>query len=366
MTLKPASVPGRLQRGVALITAVLVVSLSVIAATAVLDAGHYAILRTATLQNSELAWWYAAGAEDWVRTALQLDAEDNDYDGLDELWSQPQVFPIDHGLLQGELVDALGRFNLNNLGKSDIAPQGVPQPPRQGGQRRSPESFDTQKRIFLRLIENVGASDLFNDGGEGLADAIRDWIDEDPDPTGTGGKEDLDYQSQNIDPPHLAANRPMSSVTELRAILCALYDCKLDPEVPRRVYELLRPHVTVLPVNGVTPINVNTATPELLNALTGEAGTGQTQGQGRGLQDHLDTRTKEPLESGDPYQELGLDPSEAGTLTIATSLFQLRVTAIVGNAESSAAETSRVALYSLIFRPDEGTPVVLSRSTDTE
>lgn len=340
----------RPQRGVALITAVLVVSLSVIAATAVLDAGHYAILRTATLQNSEMAWWYAAGAEDWVGTALQLDREQSDYDGLDELWAKPQVFPIDHGVLAGELSDALGRFNLNNLGLS--------KPPDGNKGTPAPDNYIRQRNLFLRLVENIpGGPDAISDP-EGLADAIRDWVDSNDEPT-FNGKEDLDYQI--LDPAHLAANRPMSSVTELRAVLCALYDCKRTPEVPRRIYDLLRPYVTVLPVDGITPINLNTAPPALLLALSANPGPK--------LRAFLDERLERPLESVgqiDDQLDLKTGTDETENLTIATNLFELRVNAVIGSAEDSAVENARVALYSLIFRPDKGAPVVLYHSTDTE
>lgn len=340
----------RSQRGIALITAVLVVSLSVIAATAVLDAGHYAILRTATMQNSELAWEYAEGAEDWVRTALQLDKEDlkHQYDGLDELWAQPQTFPIDHGFLQGEVIDALGRFNLNNLGK--WAEQENP-----NIDKNDPTSFAYQKGIFVRLIENIpDASNLITQP-EDLANAISDWIDPGDEPTEGNGKEDLDYQI--LDPAHLAANRPMASITELRSVLCALYDCKQAPDVPRRIYDLLRPHIIALPVEGVTPININTATPALLLAVSIK------------LEPIIESRKEDPIQNIDDIpapQGAGFTQTEIKCLDVSTTLFLLRVSAVVGSAEDSATESSRVALYSLIFRPKTGTPVVLSRSTDTE
>lgn len=358
--MKPGAWRKQFQRGVALITAVLVVSLSVIAATAVLDAGHYAILRTATMQNTEAAWWYASGAEDWVRTMLVLDREENEHDSLDELWAKPQTFPIEQGVLQGELSDALGKFNLNNLGDFESSGADAQEscPPTVNAD--AAKSFGCQKKIFVNLIgEIAGASDLITDP-DGLANAIHDWIDRDQEPLGNG-KEDTDYQI--LDPAHLAANRPMASVTELRAVLCALYDCKRSPEIPKRIFELLRPHLTALPVDGVTPININTATPQLLTAvdpaLSKIVELRQTDPIGP---DGIDIKQAVEKEAGVNSNSLANHVFVPGT-----TLFQLRVTAVIGAVQDSAVESARVALYSLIFRPDDkGTPVVLYHSTDTE
>lgn len=337
-------VPSR-QRGVALITAVLVVSIAVIAATAVLDSGHYAIQRAATLQDSEKAWGYAAGAEDWVRTILQRDAEDNQHDSLDEIWAEPQTLPIENGALGGAIEDAFGRFNLNNLGLADNDA-----PLARGGAGANDTAFLRQTRIFIRLIENLeGGSTLVPDPML-LAQSIRDWIDVDQLPTGSG-REDGDYLV--LDPPRRAANRPMATVTELRLVLDALYDPRSDDA--RKVYALLLPHVTALPVDGVTPVNVNTATPELLLALS-EQGRSNSK-----LGEFIELRKEKPLtEIGGLTSELEFSAADADPklVTVSSRLFRLRVTAAVGQ--------GRVALYSLIFRPRQGQPVVLQRSTDTE
>lgn len=335
----------RHQRGIALITAVLVVSIAVIAATAVLDQGHYAIQRAATLQDSEKAWGYAAGAEDWVRTILQRDAEDNRHDSLDEIWAQPQTLPIENGALGGAIEDAFGRYNLNNLGLSDNET-----PLARTGAGSTDTVFLRQARILARLIDNLeGASALIPDPML-LAQAIRDWIDADQFPTGSG-REDGDYLVLN--PPRRAANRAMASVTELRIVLDALYDPRGDDA--RKVYALLLPHVTALPVDGVTPVNVNTATPELLFALS-------EQGRANGkLAQFIAEREARPLtEMKGITTDLEFSAADAdpSLVAVSSSLFRLRVTAAVGQ--------GRVALYSLIFRPQRGLPVVLQRSTDTE
>lgn len=338
----PAQGPGR-QRGVALITAVLVVSISVIAATAVLDAGHFAIQRTATLQDSERAWGYASGAEDWVRTVLERDREDNRFDALTDAWATPQSLPVENGVIQGRITDATARYNLNNLGLSDNSTN-------LGAGGRPDTEFQRHARLFARLIENIdGAMTLIPDPLV-LAQSIRDWVDADQNPTGSG-REDIDYLS--LQPPRRAANRPMVSVTELRTVLETLYDPRSDDA--RKVYRLLLPHVTALPVDAVTPINVNTATPELLRALSTQSGGNSRIGEFSKLRE--DQPLEDPARISEVLELVG-DDADPALLTVSSRLFLVELEAVVGN--------GRVALYSLIYRPDRGTPVVLVRSTNTE
>ena len=339
MSALDATAPRR-QRGIALITAVLVVSLAVIAATAVLDSGHFAIQRAATLQDSERAWGYATGAEDWVRTILQRDARQNRYDGLDEVWSEPQTLPVENGAITGVVLDATARFNLNNLGVADDqVPVGS------GGEKTT--AYRQQVMLFARLIENIEGGPQLVPNPLQLAEAIRDWIDADQMPTG-GGREDSDYLI--LEPQRRAANRPMASVTELRTILDSLFDPRTDDA--RKVYQLLLPYVTALPVSGVTPINVNTAEPAVLMALS----PGNSK-----LAQFAEQRKEKPLKQiNELTTVLELKPTEAdpSLVSVSTALFQLRLQAVVGQ--------GRVALYSLIFRPSQGMPVVLQRSTDSE
>ncbi|MGQ0530231.1 MAG: type II secretion system minor pseudopilin GspK [Panacagrimonas sp.] len=334
------------QRGVALITAVLVVSIAVIAATAVLDAGHFAIQRTATLQDSEKAWAYAAGAEDWVRTILERDADDNQHDSLDEIWAQPQNLPVENGGISGRIIDLQGRYNLNNLGLASADAPAAGSPRGAGTQTE----FQQQAQLFARLIENIEGGPSLIPDPLALAQAIRDWIDEDQMPTGNG-REDSDYLL--LDPPHRAANRPMHSITELRSVLQVMFDP--DSDDARKAYQLLLPHVTALPVQGVTPININTATPELLLALSAQQSGNQK------LREFVELREEQPLtQRGGISTELGLAGNDANPnlLDVSSRLFQLQTQVLVGN--------GRVALYSLIFRPARGAPRVLLRSTDSD
>ncbi len=85
-----------------------------------------------------------------------------------------------------------------------------------------------------------------------IADAIADWIDPDKEKRDNGA-EDGDYEG--LDPPYVAANQPLTSITELRLI----------KGIDAAVYNKLAPYVCVLPSG--TALNVNTAAPVVLAAL---------------------------------------------------------------------------------------------------
>lgn len=113
------------QRGVALITAILVVTIATIAATAMAVSHQIALHRAQTLQESEMGWWYIEGVEQWVMTILQRDAETTEYDSLDEPWAQPvDYLPVDEGVLRGRLED------LQAASTSTIWPASTPKPRR--------------------------------------------------------------------------------------------------------------------------------------------------------------------------------------------------------------------------------------------
>ena len=86
-----------------------------------------------------------------------------------------------------------------------------------------------------------------------LADALADWIDEDGQPQPRDGAEDAYYLA--LDPPYVAANRPLIDVAELALVR------GFDDNVRAR----LRPYVTALP--GLAAVNVNTAPAEVIAAV---------------------------------------------------------------------------------------------------
>jgi len=219
----------RSERGVAAITAVLIVAVAAAAATLMLAQQSAMLDQTSLVAARAQADNYARAGIDWSRGVLLQDmATSATYDGLDEGWAQPLAgMPVDRAVVSGSIVDEQGKFNLNNLVQQN-------------------QRSDADVQIFQRLLVLLGLS-------PDLADAVLDWIDADSNVSGNGGAEDSYYLS--LARPYRAANRPMVQVEELYRVRG--FDA---PSVAK-----LRPYVTALP--EATAINVNTASDIVLMAL---------------------------------------------------------------------------------------------------
>jgi general secretion pathway protein K len=165
---------------------------------------------------------------DWARALLSDDRRASNVDYLGEPWALhlPPI-PVENGSLSGQIEDQQGRFNLNNVVK-DGKPSLV------------------QLGHFQGLLSILGLPPA-------LADALVDWIDTDSEPRPSGGGKDAFYLA--LQPPYLAANRPLIDVAELALVR------GFDDGVRLR----LRPFVTALP--AFTAVNVNTASPEVIAAV---------------------------------------------------------------------------------------------------
>ena len=315
---------GSAQHGIALITALFVVALASIAAAAMLSDTNIALRRTENLQDSEAAWWYARGLQDWVSVLLQREARarKQQVDGLGDAWAKPVTYlPFDRGGVKGGLEDLQGRFNLNNLATSN------------------PQQAKFYLAQFRRLLENIPGIDPFS--VRDLGPAVRDWVDADSQPSGAGGAETQDYLG--LDPPYRAANRLMSSASELLAVR------GMTPQV----YDALRPYVTALPKIG-TKINVNTAPAPVLMSLADQI-------SGSAIGDFIKSRVASPIDNVSEIGKLGLVPAGVNVqqyLDVHTDYFLLHADISVGS--------GRLALYSVLQRGNGGTPVVIAQSTGTD
>ena len=224
------------QRGVALVTALLVVSLATVAAVAMVTRLQVDMRRTGNLLNGEQAYAYAIAAESWAHVILRRDEEESDFDSLGEDWATalPPI-AVEGGYVNGQIEDLQGRFNINNLIED-------------GGEPTDAETAVNAEELayFERLLEVLGLE-------AALAPALLDWLDADINTRFPDGAEDDFYLL--AEPPYRAANRPMVSISELRLVK------GFTPEV----VAVLEPHVTALPEETV--ININTATPAVLRAL---------------------------------------------------------------------------------------------------
>jgi general secretion pathway protein K len=228
--LRASNFQGR-QRGVALITAVLVVAIGTMIAVNLMWRGTLDLRRAEAALAADQGLLYVQGAEAWAADILRQDLVDSpDSDNLGEVWAiELPSLPVDGGTITGKLEDLQGRFNLNNL----IGADGM--------------ENQLARRQFERLL-NILEID------PALAGAVVDWLDSDTDLRFPTGGEDVVYSSS--DPPYRTANSMITSASELMAIT----------GFDRDAYRTLAPYITVLPRG--TKINVNTASDVVLASLS--------------------------------------------------------------------------------------------------
>jgi general secretion pathway protein K len=89
-----------------------------------------------------------------------------------------------------------------------------------------------------------------------ITESIADWLDQDAAPTANGAEDDY-YFSR--DPAHRTANRPMASVSELRAV------AYVTPEI----YRAVRAWVAVWPQSSAT-LNIHTAPATVLRSINAD------------------------------------------------------------------------------------------------
>jgi len=215
------------ERGVAIVLAMGVVAMAAMAATAIMiTQSTWSRATELTADHVQGQLLIQAGA-DWARALLAYDRRSNNVDHLGEPWAMRlPAMPVENGELTGYIEDQHSHFNVNNIvkdGKLNVA----------------------QYEIFKRLLAILKLPPA-------LADTLVDWVDADNE-TQPQGAEDAYYLA--LDPPYLAANRPLLDVDELALV------SGFNENVRAR----LRPFVTALP--RFTAVNPNTATPEVLAAV---------------------------------------------------------------------------------------------------
>lgn len=307
----------RSQRGVALITAIVLVAIATVLAVHIGTRASLDIRRTAGLIALDQGWHVALGAEAWAAEVLQDDREDSQTDHLAEAWAQPlPPLPVDGGAVRGALEDMQGRFNVNNL----LANDGTPN--------------ELSIARFERLLTFAGAEPRW-------ARILADWLDTDTVAGFPEGAEDGAYLAQ--DPPYRAANGPVTTVSEMLAL----------PGMTLDEYQRIRPYVTALPVG--TPINICTAAAPVLAALVeGSTDFGDAELLQTNRRDGCFPTVADLQATLDPavFQVLQRSISE-------TSNWFRAVTAVrIG--------TSELTLYSLMERSSAGGSRTVLRSTGTE
>jgi general secretion pathway protein K len=307
------------QRGVILISALIVTALAaVVAATLFFDTGLSA-RRTAASFSLDQALQIGQGAEALAAQILSDDTGQTDTPQDD--WAQPvEPVEVDTGItLEAMLVEQNGRFNLNSLVSADGTPN------------------ENAMKVFQRLLQLAELDVRF-------ADAIADWIDPDTQP-GPSGAEDGFYLSQT--PPHRTGNLGITSLSELMQL----------PGLTPGMYETLKQHVTALPAS-VRSINVCMADGIVLDALFALHEDDQ-------MHQEYSTLSAEELaerRQGDCYPQRSVltsgQPAMAAMAAERSSWFVLQTWVSIG--------TSQFALYSLMQREGAGQVRTITRSLGTE
>ena len=316
--------PAGTQRGVALITAVLIVALATILAVNVGFKAYLDQRRSATLFSLDQGFEIAMGAEAWAADILKRDTQGGSkVDDYTEEWATPiPPIPVDGGDIAGQLEDMQGRFNLNSLVKVE------------NGELVEDKAAVQRFKNLLNLLELE----------EKWADMIVDWIDSDIEATFPDGAEDNVYTS--LTPAYRPPNMRITRTSEL----LALHEFGLER------YRRLEPFVSALPPG--TSINLCTAAPEVLDALLADGASEFTRDRKNviemrklrcfpSLQDfnsQLDAKIKQEYDDGNVIGE-------------SSNYFRANIWVTIG--------TTQFTLYSLLNRSNGMVrPILRSFGTD--
>lgn len=308
--------PMRKERGVALITVLLVVAIATVVTAGMIARQQLSIRSSSNQLSTRQAWHYALGGEAMAQAILARDMKQpgtnprQPIDHLREAWARPlPAFSVDQGRVSVQIEDLSGRFNLNSLVSNG-------QPDQQAVQR------------FRRLLLRLNIDPL-------LADRLVDWLDDNQQPSGAGGAEDNDYLL--LQPAYRAANRPLQDVSELRLLL----------GMRAADFARLQPYVAALPAEA--GLNVNTASALVLSTLadnlTPEAAQELIKGRGVDGYRSLGAFTAQPALAG--AGELD------GHLTLGSRYFEVRTDVQQGD--------RRRTLTSFLQREPDGKVLVLQR-----
>lgn len=292
------------QRGIALITAIVLVAIATVLATSIGFAAVMAARRASATFGADQALLAAEGAEDMAGYVLKQSGATSGTDSPDQVWAQPYgPYPLapDVTLQFAQIDDEQGKFNINNLA---------------AGPGGTTDGEAVQE--FQRLLQLVGLEPKW-------APLMADWIDSDLTPNDPDGAEDSVYLGQT--PPYRPPNMPVTSISELMAL----------PGFGRDRYNRIAPYISALP--PITKINLCTAPGVVLDALSGkdEYGTASSTLSELRAQGGCHPSTAEFNTSLSQPQISTLAP-RIGT---SSTYFRLRTFITIGSA--------RFSLYSLLY-----------------
>lgn len=311
MAIYPVTTMLQHQRGVALLTVMLVVALATTTAVAMASRQQLDIRRTENTLYQGQALMYLYGVESWSKQFLAKDRRDNEIDHNGEDWAtRLPPLPVEGGQVQGFIEDLQGRFCINSLNLPG-------------------DSGKLARERFERLLKQLEIDTK-------IISTIQDWLDADIDTRFPAGAEDDYYLGQ--DPAYRTANQNMLSPSELLLL----------KELDKEIYLKLRPHINTLV--ETTPININTATPEVLMSLADDISSADIEGI-------IKKRDAEPYKTVEAFlaEEIfaGKNVAEEG-LSVNSNYFLLVAKADIGHLQQT--------INSIFERDDEGRIQVILRS----
>lgn len=243
-----------LQRGVALITILLVVAIATVLGVSMATEQNFSINRARSFFDQGKVRQYALGGEELARQILHEDfINAPNVDHLQEAWAdQAMKFDFEEGEIQLHIEDLQAKFNLNSLVQAGA--EGL-----------------LAKQRFANLVAELGLD-------AALTDRLIDWLDSDNSVLPLGAE---DYNYLGLDRPYRTGDQAMIDPTELRLIL----------ELDQQMYAILASYVTVI-ADPTSMINVNTASAAVIQIVA----PGVSQAVAEGIVSNR--------EAGQPYQQV--------------------------------------------------------------
>ena len=107
-------ITGKNQQGVAIITALLIVTIAATVSITISTRLQLDVRRTSNLIAFDQADFYLLEAEEWSQRILREDKKNSSIDALDEDWAfEIPPLPVDGGSIQGKLTDLHACININ-------------------------------------------------------------------------------------------------------------------------------------------------------------------------------------------------------------------------------------------------------------
>jgi len=241
------------QRGVAVVTALLLTTLAVTIVASVFWQQQVQVRGVENQRLQSQTQWVLRAALDWTRIVLRDDARNTAVDQLGEAWAVPLVdarlddyiesdssdTEASNGTLSGNVIDAQSRYNLNNLAEGAVInPQEV--------------------AVYKRLLGLLGINPNLAEATATAISATQTSSAPPPVPQAVVNA------TSNLTPVAVPKAPSATNQQEQPALYIHNEDLIAVPGYTEAIIDKLKDYVVILP--GPTPVNVNTAGSEVLAA----------------------------------------------------------------------------------------------------